>query len=90
MAFRNNAQTKQTYEGGPVEITLEFWDVAYRVKEGSSIRVDISSSNFPEYSVHPNTEVLWSEATEVEVAHQKILAGSEYPSRIILPIDEAE
>ena len=87
LGYRNDADTYQKYNGGPVEITITCWDVAWRVKKGSRIRVDISSSNFPEYSVHPNTETVWSKAEKYRVAHQTILAGEKYPSKLILPVE---
>lgn len=88
LGFRNGAKTRQEYEGGPLEITISFWEVAFSVRKGSRLRLDISSSNFPEYSVHPNTQKVWSEETDVRVAHQKILSGKKYPSCVILPLDE--
>ncbi len=88
LGWRNGATEKQSYDGGPVELTIACWDVAWRLQPGSRLRVDVSSSNFPEYSVHPNTDVLWSLATETRVAHQTILTGEQYPSCIVLPLDE--
>jgi len=88
LGWRNGATEKQSYDGQPVELTINCWDVAHQLQPGSRLRVDISSSNFPEYSVHPNTDVLWSLATETRVAHQTILTGENYPSRIILPLDQ--
>ena len=88
LGYTNGAQTRQHYAGGPVEVTIDCWDIAYRLQKGSRLRVDISSSNFPEYSVHPNTEELWSEAKEVRKAKQTILTGEDYPSRVILPLDQ--
>ena len=87
LAYTNGAQTRQRYAGGPVEVTIDCWEIAFRVQKGSRLRVDISSSNFPEYSIHPNTEELWSEAKDVRKASQTILTGKDYPSRVILPLD---
>lgn len=87
LAFRNNADTPLSYDGNPVEITIRCWDVAWRLKKGSRLRVDISSSNFPEFSVHPNTTTVWSMEANPHTAHQTILSGKDYPSKIILPVD---
>lgn len=87
LGYRNDADEFQEYDGTPIEITITCWDVAWRVKKGSRLRVDISSSNFPEYSIHPNTTTVWSREANVKVAHQKVLSGKEYPSRLIFPID---
>ena len=88
LGFRNGADTWQEYKGGPVEIRIQTWDIAWKVKKGSRLRLDISSSNFPEYSVHPNTTRTWSLEDTPQKAHQKILSGMKYPSKIILPLNE--
>jgi putative CocE/NonD family hydrolase len=88
LGWRNGAVERQSYNGEPVEITIACWDIAWQLQPGSRLRVDISSSNFPEFSVHPNTDVLWSEATETKTANQTVLMGEEYPSRLILPLDK--
>lgn len=90
LAWRNGAVQPQRYDGGPVQITITCWDVAWRLQAGSRLRVDISSSNFPEYSVHPNTDTLWSLAKETRVAHQIILAGGTHPSCLRLPLDQRD
>ena len=86
LGYRNGASERQSYDGKPVRIEFEGWEIAWRVRKGSRVRVDISSSNFPEYSVHPNTETDWARETCPVVAHQKILAGGSHPSRIVLPL----
>lgn len=88
LGWRNGATELQSYNGEAVELEIKCWDVAWRLQKGSKLRVDISSSNFPEYSVHPNTTTLWSMAKEVRIANQTIISGEEYPSRIILPLDK--
>lgn len=87
LAWRNGAVRPQPYGGEPVELTISCWDVAWRLQAGSRLRIDVTSSNFPEYSVHPNTEELWSLATETRVARQTVLTGSAHPSRVLLPLD---
>lgn len=88
LGWRNGAVEYQDYDGNPVEITVACWDIAWQLQPGSRLRVDISSSNFPEFSVHPNTTQLWSVASETRTARQTVLMGKEYPSRLILPLDQ--
>lgn len=88
LAYRNDTDVALPYDGNPVEITIECWDVAWRVKKGSCLRVDISSSNFPEYSIHPNTDKGWAMESDPQKAHQKVLSGKGYLSRLILPVDD--
>ncbi|MBR1433680.1 MAG: CocE/NonD family hydrolase [Bacteroidales bacterium] len=87
LAFREDKLgPRGTYTPGtvvPVEISTN--PVIWRIREGSRLRVDISSSDFPQYSVHSNYPGVWSEISETKVAHQKILTGRKYPSRIDLP-----
>ncbi len=88
LGFRNDADVWQSYPGGPIEITIKTWDIAWQVKKGMRLRLDISSSNFPEYSAHPNTDKGWAYEENPQVAHQWILSGKNYPSKLILPLDD--
>ena len=79
--------TKKHYVAGSVvDLSLRLLDVSWMLGAGSRLRVDISSSNFPAYHVHPNTEEPWSKATEQVKAIQTIHCGGDYPSRIELPV----
>ena len=74
------------YEPGSVrELTLTLLDISWRLTAGSRLRVDISSSNFPAYHVHPNVTACWALTSEMKKAEQTIYCGGRYPSRIILP-----
>ncbi|OTA27602.1 hydrolase [Alloscardovia macacae] len=64
-------------------LTLDFWDVCWTLPAGSRLRVDVSSSNFPAYSIHTNTAGLWSEQAHTVLAEQTVYTGA---SRVILPI----
>lgn len=72
--------------GDIVELSLKLLEIHWMLKAGSRLRIDISSSNFPAYHVHPNVEEVWSETTKMQVAEQMIYSGVKYPSRIELPI----
>ena len=76
---------RRTYNGGVAELELETWPIAWKMRPGSRLRLDVTSSNFPEYSIHPNTLELWSEATETRTAHQTIFYGEDHPACVILP-----
>lgn len=45
--------------GDFVDLALCSWDIAWNLEKGSRIRIDISSSDFPQYAAHPNREGLW-------------------------------
>ena len=67
-------------------LTLSLWDIAYQLHKGDRLRVDLSSSDFPQYAVHPTKEGAWSLHEKTAVARQTIYTGEKYPSALILPI----
>ncbi len=71
--------------GDPVQVIVEMWDIAWLVEEGSRLRLDISSSDFPQYAVHTNYPGIWSEQEKCRIAHQSIFCGGE-GSRVEIPI----
>ena len=58
-----------------IEIAVKMWNIAWKFQKGSRIRIDISSSDFPQYSIHRNQKGHWAEMRENKIAHQKILVG---------------
>ena len=65
-------------EGETLEISFTFDEHAFLIKKGERIRVDISSSAFPQYVPHTNQRGLFSEQTAARVAHNTVvLTGSE-------------
>jgi uncharacterized protein len=68
----------------PVRLDLD--DVAYRVAAGNFIQLQIKSSDYPWFLVHPGTdENPWS--AEVRSAtDQTLLTGGEAASRLSLPV----
>lgn len=63
-----------TYEPGtPVKVQVEMWDIAWQVRAGSRLRLDISSSDFPQYAAHTNYPGVWSAQEKCRTAHQTIL-----------------
>ena len=57
------------------EITLDFSYIAVMFKAGERIRLDITSSDFPAYHIHPNTLNPWYEETSPQKAEQTIWGG---------------
>lgn len=78
-----------TYTPGEVrEVALDMWDIDWQLKKGSRIRVDISSSDFPQYAVHSNFAGPWAEQAVTKKAKQTIYMGAEYPSALAIPVYE--
>lgn len=87
LRYRNNAKRAEEYRAGEIrELEFELWDIYWNLKKGRKVRVDISSSNFPAYINHKNTEKAWQDEAEVIVATQTIYFGEEFPTRLELPI----
>ena len=61
---------------GEAEITLQLPPIDWVLKPGSSLRLDVSSSNFPAFPTHTNKAGLWSEIKTVESAEQLVSGGS--------------
>ena len=53
---------------------------------GHSIRVEISSSNFPRFDRNPNTGRPFADETQLERAQQAVYHGGVYASEILLPV----
>jgi putative CocE/NonD family hydrolase len=53
---------------------------------GHSIRVEISSSNFPRFDRNPNTGRAFADETSLKKAQQVIYHSRQYPSHILLPV----
>lgn len=87
LAYRNNPLGgRQAYTPGEiVEIKIETLPITWNVKAGNKIRIDITSSNFPEYSIHSNYSGIWSFQTKTRVANQVIYVGGEYNGFVSFP-----
>jgi putative CocE/NonD family hydrolase len=70
------------------KITVSMWAAAYQIQSGSRLRLDISSSDFPQYAIHPNLPGIWAKQESTQTACQTILTGESYPSRAVLPVGE--
>ena len=73
--------------GVPTLIPIELSPTSNLFLPGHSIRLDITSSNFPRWRRNLN---IWEQTTaqlqDCKVAHHKVLHDVDHPSRILLPI----
>lgn len=69
-----------------VEVEIELWPIIWTLRKGSRLRVDISSSNFPAYHVHPNIDGPWALREEMKIAKQTIYTGPIRSSWIEIPV----
>ena len=75
-----------TEPGRVDEVTIDLWSTSILIKKGHQLRVHVTSSNFPRWDRNLNTGEPANTATEMRVAHQRILHDSDHPSRVDLPI----
>jgi len=68
------------------EYEIELTSTANVFQPGHRIRVDITSSNFPQFDRNPNTGAPLGTSDELRVAQQTIHHGGARPSHIILPL----
>ncbi len=91
LGYRNGADARMTYTPGTTEaIDLVMWRICWTLKKGSRLRLDVSSSDFPQYAVHSNYPGVWALQRSIRFAHQKIRCGAETPSCVILPVPAEE
>ncbi len=67
-----------------IKLNIRMQDITWMLRKGSRLRVDISSSSYPMYHVHPNTTEYWASCTDRVSAHQTIYFGNETPTCLIL------
>jgi putative CocE/NonD family hydrolase len=72
--------------GECTEYTVDMWSTAHVFLPGHSIRLAVSSSDFPRYDRNPNTGSDFGIDTGIESAQQTIFHDSRYPSHLVLPI----
>ena len=72
--------------GKKVELEIVALPVIWNVKKGNRLRLDVKSSNFPEYAVHSNYAGVWAEQGQTRVAKQNVFVGGRKGSRLVLPL----
>lgn len=77
LSMRNGAAHRVAYTPGEkVEVVFDLTPIMWRLREGSRLRLDISSSSAPAFFPHPNRAGLWSEVADPIVAEQTLHGGS--------------
>ncbi len=65
------------YQAGDVaNVCVDFWDIVWTIQPGSRLRLDISSSDFPQYAAHSNYAGIWADQEKTRIAHQDIYTGN--------------
>ena len=73
--------------GETYEVTVDLWSTSYLFRAGHRIRVDVSSSSFPQFDVNPNTgEPFARRVLPPVVARNTIHLGADHASSISLQV----
>ncbi len=85
--FRESLDKMKLLKPGEVyEYEIEMTGTANVFKPGHRIRIDITSSNFPQFDRNPNTGEPLGSSTKTRVANQTIHYGGPKPSHVLLPV----
>jgi len=86
-SYRDKEQPPSNITPGEVyRFDIDLWATSYVVPAGHSIRLEVSSSNFPRFARNLNNGEAFGMSDRVEVATQTIHHSAEYPSRLLLPV----
>ena len=72
--------------GRPYRFEIDCWSSSNLFRRGHRIRVEIASSNFPQFDRNPNTGRPFGEDTDLVRATQTVYHDAQHPSHIVLPI----
>jgi len=91
MRWRDRTESnlaKPMSPGRVYEVELSLWNTSYVFSPGHRLRVDISSSNFPRFSVNPNNfcPMANEQCAPNVTARNTIYHSAEHPSHISLPV----
>jgi putative CocE/NonD family hydrolase len=92
MRYRNGLNTAQFMDGSNKTVYdawVDLWSTSYVLNSGHTLRISISSSNYPRFDVNPNTGAIITPvnaATSMYTAQNSLIVSSSYQSAIFLPI----
>ncbi len=87
LAYRNGTSRAVAYRPGEkVKLTFDMHPVAWTIKPGYRLRLDISSSNFPAYHAHANQAGPWAAQTNPVTAEQTVYIGPTDSTYVELPV----
>jgi uncharacterized protein len=85
--FRESlSQPSPIVPGQVYKYTIAIWPTSNLFAAGHRIRLEISSSDFPQFDPNPNTGEPFGMSERQEAAQQTILHDTTHPSALILPV----
>jgi hypothetical protein len=86
-SFRESSAAPTPIEPGKLyQYAITVWPTSNLFHAAHRIRLEISSSDFPQFDPNPNTGSWLGESTTTQVAHQIVLHDAEHPSALVLPV----
>ncbi len=86
-SFRTGYHRMEPIEPGEVyAIEVEMFPGSNVFESGHRIRIEVSSSNFPNFARNLNTGKSSDTTSEMRVAHTRVHHSTEHPSHIVLPV----
>jgi putative CocE/NonD family hydrolase len=86
-SFRDSlSDPTPTTPGRPYEYQIQVWPTSYEFRAGDRIRLEISSSDYPQFAPNPNTGALFGTDAATQTATQTILHDAQHPSAVTLPV----
>ncbi|HEX8936490.1 MAG TPA: CocE/NonD family hydrolase [Pseudonocardiaceae bacterium] len=86
-SFRESSAAPTSIGPGKVyQYAITVWPTSNLFRAGHRIRLEISSSDFPQFDPNPNTGSWLGESATTQVAHQTVLHDAEHPSALVLPV----
>lgn len=70
----------------PYQYRIAIWPTSYLFSAGDRIRLEISSSDYPQFAPNPNTGKAFGVSAARQPADQTILHDAAHPSALILPV----
>ncbi len=85
--YREGTARQKLLEPGKVYgFTVDMVGTAVEFQRGHRIRVDVTSSHFPQFDRNPNTGEAFGASAKVKIASQTVHHSKTYPSHIVLPV----
>jgi len=72
--------------GQPYRYTINVWPTSYQFRPGDRVRLEVSSSDFPQFDPNPNTGDSANTSSAPQPADQTILHDPAHPSALLLPV----
>jgi putative CocE/NonD family hydrolase len=86
-AFRDSLSSPRPADPGrPHEYQISVWPTSYLFRAGEVIRLEISSSDYPQFAPNPNTGQPFGQSADTQPATQTISHDAANPSSVVLPI----